>query len=935
MAKRILILAIAVVASMARLSAQVTCSPVFPSVDDNVTLTFNANEGTAGLAGLASNINVYGHFGAVIAGPTSTAWTNVVGNWATDDPKTKMTNIGGGLYTISFNIRAFYATVPTGTPIFRIACVFRNVDGTREGKGTGGTDMYYDLIQPGAGLQTRVVTPSVSGCKLVQVGETLNFRGAASQNSTLTLTDNGTQIATATNAKELLKDILIAGTGTHNVVFKATAGTAVDSQSFQYIIPAATQTVAVPAGMELGANFNSRGDSVTFVLHAPRKNTIFVIGSFNNYEIQSAYQMNKADSATWWVKIGGLTPNQIYTYQYSVDCALRVADPLSTLVLDPNNDGRISASTYPNPVPYPSAKTAGYVSVIQPGKPAYNWRVNNFVRPQKTDLVIYELLMRDFVAKHDFQTLIDTIQYLKKLNINAIELMPISEYSGNESWGYNPTFHNALDKYYGTPDKFKEFVDLCHQNGIAVICDVVFNQIDGGTLQALYPLSNNPWLNAVATHPFNVFTDINHESLLTKAYVNQCLRYWLREYRIDGYRFDLSKGFTQRNSGANVGLWGQYDQSRIDNLKVYHQTIQQTSPNAYTILEHFADNSEETVLANEGMMLWNNVVFNTNESTMGYTGNSLRGYVAKSRGWNTAANNDKLVSYPESHDEERLMFKNLSFGKVDGSYSVKELATALRRQEMVTPFIYGTPGPRMLWQFGELGYEISIEQNGRTGNKPILWNYFAEPARKRLYNVTSNMMALRTTQPLFRTTTYDDAELNQGYQKVFHLSSTDFNVTIVANFNTTGETFSANFQKTGKWYDYMSGDSINVTNVAATRTYLPGEYHVYTDKRILPPAGFILGTVGTKEFAEQAADFQVYPTPSVSGRFYVGYTLRNGGEVQYDVFNLQGQRVTGSAAKVVPSGSHQEEVSAALPTGAYMVRLSVNGVTATQKLVVQ
>ena len=930
MAKRILILAIAVVACMARLSAQITCSPVFPSADDNVTITFNANEGTGGLANLPSTTNVYGHFGAVIAGQTSTAWTSVVGNWGMDDPRTKMTNIGGGLYTISFNIRSFF-TIPAGA-IFRIACVFRNVDGTKEGKATGGTDMFYDIIQSGAALQTRLVSPSVSGCKLVQVGETLNFRGAASQNSTLTLTDNGTQIATATNAKELLKDIVIAGTGMHNIVFKATAGTAVDSQSFQYIIPATTQAVAVPAGMELGANFNSRGDSVTFVFHAPRKNTVFVIGSFNNYEIRSAYQMNKADSATWWVKIGGLTPNQIYTYQYSVDCALRVADPLSTLVLDPSNDGRIPASTYPNPVPYPTGKTTGFVSVIQPGKPAYNWRVNNFVRPEKTNLVIYELLLRDFVAKHDFQTLIDTIQYLKKLNINAIELMPISEFSNNESWGYNPTFHNALDKYYGTPDKFKEFVDLCHQNGIAVICDVVFNQIDGGTLQALYPLSNNPWLNATAPHPYSVFTDMNHESLLTKAYVNQCLRYWLREYRIDGYRFDLTKGFTQKVSNENTA--GNYDQSRIDNLKVYHQTVQQTSPNAYTILEHFCENSEETVLANEGMMLWREMTYNANQATMGYGDNAFRGFAAKSNNW-TTTNSDKLVSFAESHDKERLMFKNLTYGNISGSYSVKELATALRREELLTPFLYAIPGPRMLWQFGELGYEISIEQNGRTGNKPILWNYFTEPARKRLYNVTSNMIALRTTQPLFRTTTYDIGELADGLVKVFHLSSTDLNATITGNFNVTAANVTANFQKTGKWYDYMSGDSITVTDLAATRSYLPGEYHVYLDKRITPPSGFILGTVGTKEFAEQAADFQVYPTPSVSGRFYVGYTLRNGGEVQYDVFNLQGQRVTGSAAKVVPSGSHQEEVSAALPTGAYMVRLSVNGVTATQKLVVQ
>jgi Secretion system C-terminal sorting domain len=332
--------------------------------------------------------------------------------------------------------------------------------------------------------------------------------------------------------------------------------------------------------------------------------------------------------------------------------------------------------------------------------------------------------------------------------------------------------------------------------------------------------------------------------------------------------------------------------------------------------------------------LWNNVVFNTNEATMGYPGNSFRGYSAKSRGW-TTANSDKLISYPESHDEERLMFKNLTYGKVDGNYSTKDLATALRRQELATAFLYAIPGPRMLWQFGELGYDQSIDLNGRTGGKPILWTYFADANRKRLYNVTSNMIGLRTSQPLFRTTTYDDAELNAGYQRVFHLSSADFNVTIVGNFNTTGETFSPNFQKTGKWYDYMSGDSITVTTANATRTFLPGEYHVYTDKRIIPPSGFISTRVGTAEFATEATDFQVYPTPSVSGRFFVGYTLKNGGEVRYDVFNLQGQNVVNSAAKRVSAGSHQEEISASLVAGTYLVKLSVNGITATHKLVVQ
>jgi 1,4-alpha-glucan branching enzyme len=931
MAKRFFIIGLALVAfCTVRLAAQVTCSPVFPAADDNITLTFNANEGTGGLVNLTGD--VYGHFGAVVAGPTSTAWTNVIGNWGTADARTKMTAIGGGLYTISFNIRTFYG-IAAGVPIYRIACVFRNVDGTKEGKGPGGTDMFYDIIQPGAALQTRLVSPSVGGCQIVQSGATISFRGAASQNATLTLTDNGTQIATATNAKELLKDIAVSGTGTRKVVFKATTTTAVDSQTFVYIVPTAVANVPLPAGMELGANMNTRGDSVTFVMHAPNKTNVFLIGSFNNYATETAYQLNRADANTWWIKIGGLTPNQIYTYQYSVDCVTRVADALSTLVLDPNNDSRIPASTYPNPVPYPTGKTTGFVSVIQPGKTPYNWRVSNFTRPQKTDLVIYELLMRDFVAKHDFQTLIDTINYLKKLNVNAIELMPVNEYSNNESWGYNPTFHNALDKYYGTPDKFKEFVDVCHQNGIAVICDVVFNHIDNSSLSALYPLNNNPWLNAMAPHPYSVFIDMNHESALTKAYVNRSLKYWLQEYRIDGYRFDLSKGFTQKASTDQTA--GNYDQSRIDNLKVYHQTIQQTSAGAYTILEHFCDGAEETALANEGMMLWNKQIYNSNESTMGYTNNSLRGFSAKSRGWNTATNGANAVGYGESHDEERLMYKNLLYGNSSGNYTVRDLTIALRRQELFATFMYAIPGPKMLWQFGELGYEIDLLLNGRTGNKPILWNYFTEPNRRRLYNVTSNIIGLRTSQPLFRTTTYDDAELNSTYQRAFHLSSTDLNVTVVGNFNVVSETFAANFQKTGKWYDYMTGDSINVTNVAATRLYLPGEYHVFTDKRLLPPSGFINPSVGTAEFAAQATDFQIYPTPALSGRFFIGYSLKNGGAVSYDVFNLQGQRVMGSAAKTVQSGSHQDEITTPLPTGAYMVRLTVNGATAVQKLIVQ
>ena len=151
---------------------------------------------------------------------------------------------------------------------------------------------------------------------------------------------------------------------------------------------------------------------------------------------------------------------QPFSYQYLINGNMRVADPFSTQILDPWNDGYISYSTYPNLPAYPAGKTTGNVSLYQTAKSPYQWKNNTFQAPNKEDLMIYELLLRDFVTTRNYQTLIDTLDYISRLGINAIELMPNSEFEGNLSWGYNASFHMALDKYYGTPDKFKEFRQL-------------------------------------------------------------------------------------------------------------------------------------------------------------------------------------------------------------------------------------------------------------------------------------------------------------------------------------------------------------------------------------------------------------------------------------------------------------------------------------------
>jgi len=186
--------------------------------------------------------------------------------------------------------------------------------------------------------------------------------------------------------------------------------------------------------------------------------------------------------------------------------------------------------------------------------------------------------------------------------------MPISEFEGNLSWGYNPNYYFAPDKYYGTKNALKHFIDECHSRGIAVIQDMVLNHSFGTSpMVMLYwdalnnrPAANNPWFNPIAKHDFNVGYDFNHESEATKYLVNRVVKYWINEYHVDGYRFDLSKGFTQTNTLGNTTAWGHYDQSRINIWQRISDSIWSVKPNAYVILEHFADNDEENRFIQHG-----------------------------------------------------------------------------------------------------------------------------------------------------------------------------------------------------------------------------------------------------------------------------------------------------------------------------------------------
>jgi glycosidase len=438
----------------------------------------------------------------------------------------------------------------------------------------------------------------------------------------------------------------------------------------------------------------------------------------------------------------------------------------------------------------------------------------------------------------------------------------------------------APDKYYGTKDKLKEFIDRCHEEDIAVILDVVMNQQDLPNPYVLMyfdfntgkPTAENPWFNQDATHPFNVFFDMNHESPYTQQYLDTVNYYWLHEYKFDGYRFDLSKGYTQKDAHGDVTAWGHYDASRITILKRMADKIWSHSPDAYVILEHFADNDEEKELAEyrkeegKGMLLWGNYNGAYSQNTTGASGGDFSTIYHSNKSWTVP----HLIGYMESHDEERLMYRNLQTGRSQGSYNVKNLPTALDRMKAASLLLLTVPGPKMIWQFGELGYDQSINrcadgsinESCRVSPKPVHWEYQENEDRFKLYEHMAELLALRHTYPVF---TEGTATIQSGTSIVKQIALKNFpytanpteanqmNVHIVANFDVIAKGATVEFMHTGTWYDYYTAEPISVSGPSYNFTLRPGEFKMYTDFPLKDPV--------TDVEEKLSKEFVVYPNP--------------------------------------------------------------------------
>ncbi len=831
------------------LKAQDTCNivtdviatyPVFPTENGGVTIYFDATKGNQALKDYTGDI--YAHTGVITTNsPTSTYWLHVVSDWGENLPKTKFTKIADNLYKLDIpDIRSYYGVTDPQEHILKIAMVIRSgstIPGSSDyyvARNADGSDFFIPLYNNE--LNVKVLSPNSSKYLYNPSSDTVKVC-AYSVNSVSMSLFLDDQLVITDAATSLYFNILTdtLSRGTHTIVASATDGNSVVYDTASFLILPQVPVADLPQGLHKGVNIIN-DTTVTFVLWDPaaKKNFVFLIGDFTNWQVNENYMMNRTpDGKFYWLTVSGLKPDEQYAYQYFIDGQIYIADPYTNLVLDPWNDPYIPSSVFPDIKPYPD-KANGIVSVFRINSPQFQWTDTAFVVPDSSRMVIYELWINDFVESHSFAELEEKLDYLQQLGVNAIELMPVNEFEGNISWGYNPSFYFAVDKYYGTEWDFKHFINECHERGIAVIMDIVLNHSFGQSpMVQMYwdaannrPSVDNPWYNPTPRHPFNVGYDFNHESPATREFVKEVLKYWLTEFHIDGFRFDLSKGFTQTYS-TDVGVWSAYDQSRINILTDYYRYLKSVKPQAYMILEHFAEDREEQVLADNGMMLWSNSNHAFAQTLMGWMDQSdFSRIFYQAHGFDKPA----AVAFMESHDEERIMYKALQWGNAYGDYNVKKLETAIDREKALVPFFFSSPGPKMIWQFGELGYDYSIEYDCRTCPKPLHWDYYDDSLRRSLYNRYAQMIYWKKTDDIF-----DKAEYKYNLfstVKYIKVLSSDKNIIIVANFGVTPMDYNIEFPHTGLWIDLFSDSTFVLDSPVMMKTYQPGEFHFFTDKYI-------------------------------------------------------------------------------------------------------
>ncbi|HEY5687518.1 MAG TPA: T9SS type A sorting domain-containing protein, partial [Yeosuana sp.] len=447
--------------------------------------------------------------------------------------------------------------------------------------------------------------------------------------------------------------------------------------------------------------------------------------------------------------------------------------------------------------------------------------------------------------------------------------------------------------------------------------------------------------NTVAKHTYSVGYDFNHQKIATQNYTKRVIKQWIEEFKIDGFRWDLTKGFTQNCTDSNYSCTDSYQSDRVAVLKSYADYSWSLDPTHYVIFEHLGSDTEEQEWANykinegKGVMMWSEMwnsykeLANGNVSSFDRMGHVAHGFTEK-----------RTLGYPESHDKDRIMYEMTTYGKTGTEYDIKDLNTALVRMSALGAVTLTIPGPKMVWHFADLGMDDSIWlcSDGLTVNsdydgnndgdcklstKPQpQWseNWLGNPNRKQVYDDWSRIIQLKTQEAVFEGDyTIDSGTLTP---KIYVFDDTLptsglKNVVILANFDVVAQNISPNFPYPGTWYDLMDetgNTSITVSNTPEAINLAAGAFKIYGNKS---------STLSASDIEKHL--FAIYPNPTSTS-----FKLNNA------VNDLKIYDITGKMVKSF-HGNFQKEFSfniSDLNQGIYILKIKNElGQSLTSKLV--
>jgi 1,4-alpha-glucan branching enzyme len=577
---------------------------------------------------------------------------------------------------------------------------------------------------------------------------------------------------------------------------------------------------------------------VTFYLTAPFKPAVALIGDFNSWNPRSDPMETDGQGLFWTtVQLSGPTHYRFVVTMDGSGKQVTLADP------------------YAREVRWDAAGPKAFFAREQP----YAWRDldasdANWRRPALRDLIIYELCVRDFGGQKGgvrarygrFSDVQARLGHLAQLGVNAIELMPITEFPGDSSWGYNPVFYMAPKWIYGRPNELKALVDAAHGHGIAVILDMVFNHAwPDQPYYKMYPPLFGPNgemledLNPFFHHHHNSHAnawgglDWEHSSHYTVAYMQDIVRFWLEEYQVDGFRFDWLGGVEYDPFRPHAESFNPFS-----GIAPIARAAREACPDCYLIGEYWpihgtnpSKTAAKLVRETEIDAVWNGAFHHGMESCLFQSWqwerqdmpDVLGGF--RRQGFTKAT---EVINYVCSHDERRPEYEiprwreyvQLGTTRRNGhsSAAAERWDLALQKARLGLAVLLTTPGVPMLLAGQEFG-----DDSPRTIDFwPLDWAKLDLPQGRQQFEFVARLLQLRRQHRALRSDAvdfyWDDFAGNKvvRYKRLDPVSEDV--VVVAANFDNIPHKVGLGFPTDGWWHSHLTG----------TRHHIRGHWRDFT-----------------------------------------------------------------------------------------------------------